>query len=239
MHHRLAITVLALVLAGPALAQTPAARPDPATISLVGQGEARAAPDMATISLGVISQARIAREALAANTRAMSEAVQSLKQAGIADRDLQTSQFSVQPQYQQDPQGRTPPRIVGYQVSNRLTARVRDLTKLGDVLDRVVALGANSVEGPVFGLAEPQAARDAARKAAAEDALRRARIYADALGVRLGRVLSVSEQGTAVPRPQPMMMARTAAVAEAAAVPVEAGESTLTAQVAITWEIAQ
>ena len=248
----LAAALVPAALATPALAQPIAPAPPrapitlaptpraPGTIAITGQGEVTAAPDMATITLGVISQARVAREALQANTKAMGEAIASLKQAGIAERDLQTSQFQVQPQYQHDPQGRTPPRIVGYQVSNRLTARVRDLAKLGEVLDRAVTLGANTVEGPVFGLAEPRAARDAARKAAAEDALRRARIMAETLGVRLGRVLNVTEQSASQPRPMPqaMTMAR-AAAAEAVPVPVEAGESTLSATVSVTWEIDQ
>lgn len=237
--HRLA--VVAVLLIGPsglASAQTDRSPPQPGTIAMVGTGESRAAPDMATLNVGVVSQGRVAREALAANTRAMAEALAALKQAGIAERDLQTSGFSVQPQMQHDAQGRTPPRIVGYQVSNRLTVRVRDLSKLGEVLDRVVTIGANSVDGPHFGLADPTAARDDARKAAIADAQRRARLYAEALGVRLGRVVTVTEQAIAIPRPMPMAtMAR--AAAEAAPVPIEAGESTLTATVSVLWEIVQ
>jgi uncharacterized protein YggE len=226
-----ALAFFCCLLLTPALAQTPGSRPT-AQITIAGQGTATAVPDQATITIGVITQARTAREALTANTAAMNEATQAIKQAGVADRDLQTSGFTVEPQFRNE-RGQ-PPRIGGYIVANELTVRVRDLTRLGDVLDRAVSTGSNTITGPVFGLADPDAARDVARRAAAADAQRRARLYAEALGVRLGRVLNVTDHVTPSPRP---MVARSAMTADA--VPIQAGETTIAATVTIAWEIDQ
>lgn len=213
----------------------------PGTIHMLGTGEVRFAPDMATITLGTVSQAKTARDALAANTKAMTEAVNTLKSAGIEPKDLQTSNFSVSPQYTTYSSGSVsrPPVITGYQVNNTLTVRVRDLTKLGDILDKAVSVGANSVHGPVFGITDMEKARENARKAAVENALGKAKLYAAGLGVSLGRVLRVEEQGMAVPRPAPMMMRAAVAEAASAPAPIEAGESSLTSNVSVTWEIAR
>lgn len=210
----------------------------PGRITVAGTGESTRAPDMATISIGVVSQADTAREALARNTAAMTAALESLRGAGIAPRDLQTSGFNLSPRFSHDRTGSTPPRIVGYQVTNTLSARVRDLSKVGEVLDRAVTLGANNVSGPVFGLSDPASAREEARKAAVADALARARLYAEGLGVRLGRVVAVTEGATSQPRPMPMAAARSMS-AEAAPVPIEAGETSLSAQVNVVFEVAQ
>lgn len=228
----LALAVSCCLIITPAFAQAPNVRPTP-QITIVGQGSATATPDLATITIGVITQARTARDALTANTASMNEATQAIKQAGIADRDLQTSAFTVEPQFRNE-RGQ-PPRIGGYIVSNELAVRVRDLARLGDVLDRAVSTGSNTITGPVFGLAEPDTARDIARRAAVADAQRRARLYAEALGVRLGRVLSVTDQAAAPP-PRPMA-ARAAMAAEAA--PIQAGETTISASVTVSWEIEQ
>jgi len=211
----------------------------PATMALTGTGEVQAKPDMAVISSGVVSEAKTAREALDANNAAMGEVIAAMKLAGVADKDLQTSGFSVEPQYVYPPQQqdgrRDPPRIVGYRVSNRLSVKVRDLGKLGGLLDLSVSLGANQVSGVAFGITEEAPLRDEARKAAMADALRKAELYAEAADVSLERILSISESGGARP-PQPLV-ARALTMEAADAVPVEAGELTLAVEVHVTWEI--
>lgn len=233
---RFAILVLFGIAFSPvAAAETPARPEVPGRITVVGSGEVNAQPDIATIAVGVTAQARSTRDAMAQATRAMTQATEALRQAGIAPRDLQTSFFQVRPQY--DSPANRPPRIVGTEVSAELIVRVRDLTKLGEILDRVVALGANRVVGPDFGLAEPEAARDEARRAAVADAQRRARLMTEALGVRLGRIVSVQESGG--PRPVRRQRMETRAVPAAAAVPIEAGEETIRADVSVVWELSQ
>lgn len=223
-----------------AVAPAPAAADEdrPATMALTGTGEIRARPDMAVISSGVVTEAKTAREALDANNAAMAEVVAAMKMAGVAEKDLQTSGFSVEPQYVQPPQQndgrREPPRIVGYKVSNRLSVTVRDLDKLGSLLDLSVKLGANQVSGVTFGIADEAPLRNEARKLAMADALRKAAIYAEAADVDLERILSISESGG--PRP-PRPLARTMRMEAAEAVPVEAGELTLAIEVNVTWEI--
>lgn len=231
---RLALLALtALVVLAPATA--PAADQPRRTLTMTGTGQVQDAPDQATISAGVQTEARTAAAALEANTRAMSQAVASLKEAGIADRDLQTSRFQVSPVYSNNnnPQRNEPPRIVGYQVSNQLTVRVRDLARLGEILDQVVNQGANTINGPNFGFADPTERTDTARRRAVEDATRKARLYAEALGVSLGQIVSVDEQGGGFPRPEAMAMR----VSRGADVPIEAGELTLTVNVNIVWEL--
>jgi hypothetical protein len=213
--------------------------PTPATLSLAGSGEVAAAPDMAVIASGVVTEAKTARAALSANNAAMAEIVAAMKNAGIAEKDLQTSGFSVEPQYYYPPQQkdgrREPPRITGYQVSNRLGVKVRDLAKLGELLDLSVSLGANQVSGIAFSVTEEQPLMDTARKQAMGDALRKAKLYAQAAGVTLKRILTISESSGRRP-PQPFL-ARSMAMEAADSVPVEAGELTLAAEVNVTWEI--
>jgi hypothetical protein len=229
---RLVAAVLVAAGASSAAAQTAPPAREPPTLTVTGSGEVAAVPDVATLSLGVVTQARTAREALTANSRAMAEAVRALREAGIAERDLRTATLRVEPQTVRE-QGR-PPRITGYQASNRLDVRVRDIARLGPILDRAVDLGANSLAGPSFELSDPSAARDAARRAAVVDAVARARLYAEALGVRLGRILSVTDDAA------PAVAPRTAAFRAAApAPPVEAGALTISASVTVSWAIEQ
>ena len=212
-----------------------------ATMSLTGRAEVSAPPDMAVISSGVVTEAKTAREALTANNAAMAEVIAALKQAGIAEKDLQTAGFSVEPQYLYPPQQsdgrRDPPRIVGYRVSNSLSVKVRDLARLGEVLDRSVSLGANQVSGIAFSVEDDTALMDEARMQAMADAARKARLYADAAGVELKRIVSISETDRPGP-PQPFM-ARALRMEAADTVPVEAGELALSVEVNVTWEIGE
>jgi uncharacterized protein YggE len=222
------------VLANPSLAQE--IKPMPRAISITGHGELKAAPDMASISIGVVSHAATAKEAVAANTQAMTKVLGSLKAAGIAEKDIQTSNFSLQPRYDYSQAGEAP-RVAGYDASNTVTIQVRKLDSLGLVLDTVVQQGSNQVSGIQFGLAEPEAKLDEARKRAAADAQRKARLYAETMGFTLGNVISLSETSNVQP-PLPIY-AKTmrAEAADMAAVPIAQGEQTIGADVNITWEI--
>jgi uncharacterized protein YggE len=157
-----------------------------------------------------------------------------LKTADIAEKDIQTSNVSVQPRYNYD--NNQPPQLIGYDVSNTVMVRVRDIGALGSLLDKLVAAGSNQINGITFEIAQPQAAIDEARKLAAEDATRKAKVYADALGLKLGSVISVSE-GAGYEPPVPIVRAKAMMADAAVSVPVAAGEQTLAADVNVTWEI--
>ncbi|MBX9617597.1 MAG: SIMPL domain-containing protein [Hyphomicrobiales bacterium] len=208
---------------------------EPARLSLTGRGEAHATPDIATLTIGVVTQGANARDAAQANNRAMNEAVNSLKAGGVEARDLQTSNYTIQPLYTSDPNRSTTPRIASYRATNTLIVQIRDLTKVGDLLERAVSLGANTVSGPNFSLADPEMKRNEARKAAMADALARAKLYAEGLGFRLGRVLMVRE-GETFARAR-ALSAEVRAAALPAPPPIEAGESTISANVSVDWEI--
>ncbi len=207
----------------------------PRNISLTGHGEVQAAPDMALISIGTVDQAPTAAAALAANNASMAAIMAALTAAGIAEKDLQTSNFLVQPRYDYG-DSTQPPRLMGYEVTNTLTAAVRHLDTLGALLDKAVASGSNRIDGISFQLAEPGKALDEAREQAAADAARKAHLYAAALGVGLGPILSVSESG-GPPPPIPMQMKTKGAEAASADVPIARGEQTISIDVNIVWEI--
>ncbi len=208
-------------------------------ISINGLGEVSAAPDTAFITSGVTTQGTTAREALDANTAAMSELIETLKASGIEARDIQTSGFSVNPNYvysdARDANGyQLPPKINGYQVYNTVNVRVREMAKLGSVLDRAVTVGANTINGVSFSVANPAPLYDEARKMAFADARRKAELYAAVAGEKLGDLENISEtQGYNQPMPQ---MMRAVADSAAAAVPVEGGELTFQINVQVTWE---
>lgn len=209
--------------------------PMPRTISLTGHGEVRMAPDFAVVTVGVLSQAAAAGEALAANTKAMQAVLASLNEAGIAAKDVQTSNFMVQPRYDYNNDGRAP-TLVGYDVTNNVTVTVRKLDMLGGVLDKVVASGSNQINGIMFGIEKPDFALDQARKLAVTDARRKADVYAAAGGVRLGDILSLSEGGGFAPPPSPIQ-AKVMRAEMAADVPIAQGEQVLGIDVNITWEL--
>ncbi|AQA19198.1 hypothetical protein BST95_14060 [Halioglobus japonicus] len=209
-----------------------------AAIHATGQAEARLAPDMATLELSVAREAKTAREALDANSAAMGRVIAAMRDQGVADGDLQTSNFSIQPRYVY-PSNRSekPPQLVGYRVRNSLTVVVRDLDQLGALLDKSVSLGVNEGGNVSFGNTDPSAAIDKARAAAVKDALRRAGTMAEAAGVKLGDILSLSEQ-SGMSHPRPIPMARMAA-AEADSVPMVAGENSYQVTVQLSIAIDQ
>lgn len=219
---------MAVLVAWPAAAET-------GRITVTGEGEIVAAPDMAVVTLGVTSEARAAAAAMAANNAAMATVFQRLMAAGIEDRDIQTSNLSLSPRWEQMRNQGDPPRVVGFVASNQVSVRVRALDRLGEVLDLVVADGANTLGGLNFGVLESGPLLDEARRAAVADAIRKARLLAEAAGVTLGPLLEMSEAGMS---PGPIPMARME-MAMAEAVPVAPGEVGLTASVTMVFAIGE
>ncbi|WP_274426721.1 SIMPL domain-containing protein [Chelativorans sp. YIM 93263] len=231
-----AASVLAL---SPAAAQE-AMVPEP-KIMVTGEGEASVSPDMALISIAVVREAETAREAMDANNEAMNDVIAALREEGIESRDLQTSGLSIDPRYvyPNDNNGEESPRIVGYQVTNGLTVRIRDLDNAGAILDRVVSLGVNQGGQITFTNDDPSEALNEARKDAVQDAIAKAQTLAEAAGVSLGDILEISEQSNIgqPPRPLPQMMRMEAATASS--VPVEAGENEYQVRVNVTFGLNQ
>jgi uncharacterized protein len=217
--------------------------PREAIIIVSGEGEASVSPDMAMVNLSVVRMEKTARAALDANNTAMTAVIDAMKKAGIAPRDIQTSGFSIDTlyEYPQDDKGvALPPVLRGYQVSNGLTLRIRDLAKIGDIMDQAVTLGVNQGGGITFTNDNPKATIEAARKAAMEDAMAKASLLTQTAGVKLGRVIEISEGGPR-PMPQPVAMAmmKEAAAPQADRVPVEAGENSYRITVNVTFGIQQ
>ncbi|MGQ7792967.1 SIMPL domain-containing protein [Faunimonas sp. B44] len=234
----LSLTALSLA-AWPAVAQdrAPAERFE-RRIVVTGTGEAIAKPDMATLELGVVTEAETAAEALAANNAAMAKIVDDLKAGGIEPRDLQTAGLFIEPRYTQPrPEEARAPQIAGYAVRNTLRIRIRDIAKVGETLDRAVRLGANTLSGPAFTLADPDAIEKEARRKAVEDARARAELYASAAGVALGDVIAIDDRATVRPFAAPAARMMKAEAFDAA-MPVEGGELTTTAEVSMTFAIA-
>ena len=208
----------------------------PRIISLSGHGEVRATPDIAYVTSGVVTQGATAAEALAANTKAMTDLFAALKDSGIEDRDVQTSNFSVQPRYNFS--NNQAPKMVGYDVSNNVTVTLRKVDTLGALLDRMVQSGSNQISGISFDVSKPDDAMDEARKLATEDATRKAKVYAKAMSIELGNVMQVSE-GSAAQPPMPMVRSTMMKADAAPPVPMAAGEQTLAVDVNVIWEIKQ
>jgi len=231
MKHRTALAAAALagaLLTAPALAQVI----PPAAISVTGEATVSVPPDLAEINGGVTSEAKTAREASEANNAAMGKVLQALKGAGIEEKDVQTARLSLQPQSAPNRSG--PSAIAGYRASNRVTVRVRDVTKVANVIDTLVGAGANEIGGINFVVSQASKLLDEARERAVADARRKAEIYAKAAGVTLGAPLGISEEGNSAPVPYRRMAAGMAVSA-----PVAQGEETLAVTVSVSWAIKQ
>ncbi len=203
------------------------------TVTVSATATVAAKPDQARISSGVVSEAATARDALSKNTALMTKVITELKTGGIAADDIQTSSFNVEAVTAYDSRENTPPRITGYRVSNQVGVLVRDLAKLGDVLDKLVTAGANAVSGLSFEVSTADALKDDARKEAMANALRRATLLAKAGGADVGDVMQISEDIVA-DGPRPFATAR---MAKAEAVPIESGTSVLEARVTVTYAL--
>lgn len=205
------------------------------TITVSAGGNATAVPDIARISSGVSTEAPTAREALTANTQAMTKVVDGIKAAGIDAKDVQTANFSISPMIDYSSDGKAPVTR-GYRVDNAVSVTVRDIAKLGDILDQLVTLGANQAGQLSFEVSKAEELKDDARKAAMANALRRAKLLAEAGGAELGKVLQILED-TSYQGPSPVMFEARAAKMSAAPVPIERGSTELEARVTVTWEL--
>jgi hypothetical protein len=221
-------TLFALAIAAAALAplSAPAAEK---LMTVTGEAMVAVAPDMAVIRIGVTSQGKTAHEASDANAKQMTKVLAAVKGTGIADRDVQTSRLSLQPQY--DPNKSGTARLLGFLVTNQVTIKIRDIGKLPVILDTAIAAGANEMSGIEFVVSEQSKLLDQARDDAIADARRKAELYAKAAGVKLGKVVAISEEGSSPP-PRPVMQAM-----RAGAVPVAPGEQMLRASVTVSYDI--
>jgi len=267
MKRLLPFALLAAVSAVPLQAQTaPSVQvtplgPNSALLSLSAEGRSRRTPDLAIVSAGVVTQGRTAAEALSSNSRQMESVVAALKRSGIPDRDIQTSAISLQPRYSNPDMeaqlrarqtgqpyvpSNEPPRIIGYEARNNVQVRVRRLGEMGKIIDTLIAAGANQVDGPSFTLDEQKVALNEARTEAVAEGRQRAELYARAAGMRLGRLLSISEGGGYYPVQQSIVVTGASYApppppppAPERDAPVAPGELTVGASVSMQFELAR
>ncbi len=199
-------------------------------VTVTGYAAVSVAPDSAMIRVGVTSLGKNAREASAANAKQMTAVIEAIKASGIDGRDIQTSRLSLQPQYDANKPGAA--RLTGFRATNEVTIRIRVIGNLPTILDHAITAGANEMSGIEFVVSQQSKLLDQARGEAIADAHRKAELYAQAAGAKLGRVIAITEQG-ASPPPRPMMQAL-----RAGAVPVVPGERTLQASVTVSYELA-
>ncbi len=202
------------------------------SITVQASGSVAVPPDAVQVRSGVQTNADTAKAALAENTSLMSNVIDGLKAMGVESKDIQTANFSVQPRYQHHRDGR-PADVTGYQVTNEVNVLLRDLEKVGVVLDKLIQLGANQMRGLDFQVLDAEKLRDEARREAIANARRRAELYAAAAGAKVGEVIEIREGSVSSPGPERMVKS----MARSADVPVEAGEETLSASVTVTWAL--
>lgn len=205
-------------------------------LDIVATGETQRAPDIAVISAGVVTQASDAAGAMRDNASRMARVIAALKKAGVADRDIRTSTVNLSPQYRYGEN--VPPVITGYQAQNSITISFRDVAKSGAILDALVGEGANQVTGPNLQIDKPEAAEDEARTDAIRKARQRADLYAAAAGLRVKRILSISEAGGySPPGPPVAYMAMEARGKAADASMILPGEQTVGITVSVSFEL--
>jgi uncharacterized protein len=192
-------------------------------------------PDLAQVRSGVSTNAKNVKDAVESNSKTMAAIITALTESGVAQKDIQTAQFSIQPVYSSQDQ-HAESKLTAYRVSNQVIAKIRHIDKLGDVLERLAAAGATDVWNIDFLVSDPSKALDEAREAAIADARRKAEVFARAAGVTLGRVVAIEEEGAAA-EPLSMHNRSMAAVREAVAVPVASGENTLRAVVTVGFDL--
>lgn len=200
------------------------------TVSVSATGSVTAEADIAQISAGVVTEGDSAKDAIGRNNVVMAKLIAGLKTSGIQAKDIQTTTLNVEPRYTQPKDGRAA-TISGYRVVNQVRLTVRDVKRLGEILDQAIALGANQINHIAFDIAEPEMLKDEARKQAMENARRRGELYAKAAGGQLGPVLRISESIADVhPMPRGGMAMR-------ASVPVEPGTRSLEVEVHVTYAL--
>jgi hypothetical protein len=219
-----------LVIAASALAPLPAqaAEKIDKLVTVTGEATVAAAPDAAQIRIGVSSQGKTARAASDANVKDMTVVLAAIKESGVADRDIQTTSLSLQPQY--DPNKTGGARLIGFQANNQVTIKVRDIGQLPNILDRAISAGANEMSGIEFVVSEQSKLLDKARAEAIADARHKAELYANAAGMKVGRVMTISEEDT-VPPPRTFQAVRAGAAA------IAPGEQMLRAVVTVSYEL--
>jgi uncharacterized protein YggE len=204
-------------------------------LDVSARGEVKRVPDVAVISAGVVTQSTNAAKAMQENAARMARVLAALREAGVATKDIATASVSLSPQYRYNEN--QPPAITGYQASNQLTVRFRDVGKSGAILDALVREGANQINGPTLVVDNPEAALDEARVAAIKAARARADLYASATGMHVKRIVSISEAEGYSPQPVPMMargMVADAAMAKSEILP---GEQSLAVGVSVVFEL--
>ena len=237
MRNLFTASLLALAaLPGAAMAQTVASQTIAGTrLDVVATGEVTRVPDIVRVGAGVVTTAPTASGALQENARRMETVRQALRRAGIAERDIQTSQLNLFPDYRHDQNGGGAPQLIGYRATNEVTVRFRDIANTGKILDALVAQGANQINGPMLGIDKPEAALDEARTRAVAAARARAELYARATGKRVGRILSISEGGGGM---GPMPMYRDGAVGMSASkTEISPGEQSLSVTLQVSFEL--
>ena len=235
-------TMSACAAAPMASAQTPPVYKTPpmssiqpeTTITLTGRGSVDHAPDIAIISVGVQVHGETASTAMSQQTDKMNGVFAAVRASGVADRDMQTSNLSLNPSYEYP--DKKPPRLTGYDASNQITIKVRDLRNLGKTLDAIVKGGGNTINGVSFSIDKPDSFQNEARISAIKEAAAKAELYARAVGYTVKRIVTVSEQEYA-PQPVPMVMRMQAKNVDAAPTPVAEGEVSLTQTVSVTFEL--
>jgi uncharacterized protein YggE len=239
-HAAAAMAMITAAAATPAAAQTvttpaPILQPIEGTLlSVSAEGLVESRPDMATIQLGVQTEGATAAAALAANAQRMTGLVAALRRSGVAERDIQTSNVNVSPQYVYE-EGHAP-RLTGYQATNQVSAKVRNVDNVGRTIDAAVNAGGNTVQGVSFGHQDPDAVMDRARQDAITEARERGELYARGFGMRVARVISVSEQGAYQP-PMPMPMMARMEAAQDASTPVSPGQIETRINVNVVFEL--
>lgn len=224
---------LSLLFIAPAMADDPVL----STLDISSTVEVKADPNIAIISAGIVTSAPTAAAAMHDNAAGMTEVYSALKAAGVDEKDIQTSGINLQPQY--DYRQNETPRVTGYQASNTLRITLRDLANVGTTLDSLVAQGVNQINGPSFTIDNPDAVLDKARTEAVKKAADRAELYARASGLKVRRILSISENAHYnEPQPRPMMMRAMAMESGGASTPVAPGQLGLSVTVNLRYEIA-
>jgi uncharacterized protein YggE len=221
------------IASGQVQAQQPQSTPEGRVI-VIGEGSVHVPPDYAQIRSGVTTRAKTVKEASEANSKLMGAITAALLETGIGQKDIQTARFSIQPVYA-PPQPAAEPKLSGYSVSNQVAVTIRQISKVGEILDRLVTAGVTDVGNIAFLLSDPSRALDQAREAAVADARRKAELYARASGVGLGRVAWITEDSGYAPS-IPMAASR-AQTAMAAPVPIAGGEDTLEARITVGYDI--
>lgn len=235
------LAALALAVAAlPAAAQAQPAQSITQTIAgtrldISATGEVTRVPDVAVISTGVVTRSTTASGAIQDAANRMERVRAALKRAGVADKDIQTSAINLNPEYRYE--NNQPPQLVGYSATNQLTVRFRDIRNSGKILDALVSEGANQINGPTLVIDQPEAALDEARARAVASGRARAELYARSLGLRIVRIVSVSESGGSYPVPPPMPMYARAEMAQAADTKIDPGVQKLQVNLAMVFEL--